>query len=148
MPCRSQSVCSGRGLLSGQQCLVRTACPGTIPHVRMFLKLWLMAAIVRTTQRSSQAEACRKLCFVIYVLQTADMTLCYRCRNDVFHLDLDRNLVLSACNGDTDCINARAIEWRFLDSTPETDLSLPSDTQFAWHCRVNLPWCALHLGSN
>lgn len=66
-----------------------------------------------------------------------------RCRNDLQHLDLSRDLVLEACGGSTDCINARRIDWRFVDSLPEVPhLALPQVPQFAWHCRANFPWCA------
>jgi hypothetical protein len=71
----------------------------------------------------------------------------YWCRNDLMHLDLSRNLVLAACDGGTNCINARQVEWHFIDSRPDTGLALPSTTQFAWHCRINSPWCATCLES-
>lgn len=68
---------------------------------------------------------------------------CYvcRCRNDVYHVDLSEELVKGVCDGSTNCINARNVEWRFLDSRPDdVDLDLPDTFQFAWHCRAEVPY--------
>eukprot|EP00892_Ulva_mutabilis_P005709 jgi/Ulvmu1/350/UM001_0355.1 len=68
------------------------------------------------------------------------------CRNDVYHLDLQVDLVNDFCGGGTSCFNSRHLEWRFMDRQPsfaESGLALPSDIQFAWFCSSNFPWHAM-----
>lgn len=89
-------------------------------------KLWLRLALL---------DACASR-----NMSTGDANAC-RCRNDVFHLDLVIELAESVCGGNTECINARAISWKFIDSPPNVEgLELDSGLKFAWHCAANFPW--------
>ena len=64
-----------------------------------------------------------------------------RCRNDVYHIDMVKELAESVCGGGTECINSRAISWKFVKQPSALDgLSLDSEPKFAWHCGANFPW--------
>lgn len=64
-----------------------------------------------------------------------------RCRNDVYHLSFGRSHAHGICGSDTDCLNARRIEWKFIDSAPP-GLAVPDVPQFAWRCQARIPWYA------
>ena len=71
-----------------------------------------------------------------------------RCRNDVMHLDLQRELPELFCDngGDISCFNSRQLTWKFINRPPsrgQSGLRLPGKEQFAWFCNAVFPWCAL-----
>eukprot|EP00892_Ulva_mutabilis_P010148 jgi/Ulvmu1/7505/UM037_0049.1 len=63
----------------------------------------------------------------------------YWCRNDVYHLSFSQSHVKGLCGSDTDCLNSRQMEWKFVDGAP-AGLALPASPQFAWQCRARFPW--------
>lgn len=66
------------------------------------------------------------------------------CRNDRFHLDLQRDLVEDFCGAGSDitCFNSRRISWKLLDGRPPASagFDLYSDIRFHWFCSSNFPW--------
>lgn len=66
------------------------------------------------------------------------------CRNDRFHLDLQRDLVEDFCGAGSNitCFNSRRLSWRYLDGRPPASagFDLYSDIRFHWFCSSNFPW--------
>jgi hypothetical protein len=65
------------------------------------------------------------------------------CRNDRFHLDLQRDLVENFCGAgrNISCFNSRRLEWRLLDDAPTKAASgfdLYDGIRFHWFCRYEI----------
>lgn len=73
-----------------------------------------------------------------------DARVLCRCRNDVFHLDLHKDLMKGFCDdgGGIGCFNVRRLSWRLLDDTPaNSGFDLYDDIRFHWFCGSTFPWC-------